>query len=146
VEQTQGNLHERGRSKQILGLKWAPAKYLKFIFGVLFDLDDGGSKFLLNVGKLPHHNVTSHQTALFNRPTGEHVFDVMQPSRLTPEIAITLLSSCLFFLKKKHDVSETTFCLRLQVEPTQMGQIERASPANYGNANVRNEGCTAQKI
>jgi hypothetical protein len=28
----------------------------------------------------------------------------------------------------KHDVSETGFCLRLQVKPTQLGPIERASP------------------
>jgi hypothetical protein len=28
----------------------------------------------------------------------------------------------------KNNVSETEFCLRLQVEPTQMGQIDRASP------------------
>jgi hypothetical protein len=32
-------------------------------------------------------------------------------------------SSCLFF--KTCNVSETGFCLRLQVEPTQMGPIER---------------------
>jgi hypothetical protein len=31
----------------------------------------------------------------------------------------------VFYLE--HDVSETEFCLRLQVEPTQMGPIQRAS-------------------
>jgi hypothetical protein len=35
------------------------------------------------------------------------------------------LSIVLYFIK--HDVSETGFCLRLQVDPTQMGPIERAS-------------------
>jgi hypothetical protein len=28
----------------------------------------------------------------------------------------------------KHNVSETGFCLRLQVEPTRVGPIDRASP------------------
>jgi hypothetical protein len=28
----------------------------------------------------------------------------------------------------KHNVSETLFCLRLQVKPTQLGPIDRASP------------------
>jgi hypothetical protein len=28
----------------------------------------------------------------------------------------------------KYNVSETGFCLRLQVEPTQLGPIDRASP------------------
>jgi hypothetical protein len=28
----------------------------------------------------------------------------------------------------KHNVSETGFCLRLQVEPTQLGPIDRISP------------------
>jgi hypothetical protein len=28
----------------------------------------------------------------------------------------------------KHNVSETEFCFRLQVEPTQLGPIDRASP------------------
>jgi hypothetical protein len=28
----------------------------------------------------------------------------------------------------KHNVSETGFCLRLQVKPTQLGPIDRASP------------------
>jgi hypothetical protein len=28
----------------------------------------------------------------------------------------------------KHDILETGFCLRLQVVPTQLGQIDRASP------------------
>jgi hypothetical protein len=31
----------------------------------------------------------------------------------------------VFYLK--HDVSETRFCLRLEVEPTRMGRIEIAS-------------------
>jgi hypothetical protein len=35
-------------------------------------------------------------------------------------------SSPCFYLK--HNVSETRFCLRLQVEPTQLGPIDRASP------------------
>jgi hypothetical protein len=38
------------------------------------------------------------------------------------------LSIVLFFLKKPHNVSETGFCLRLQVAPTQLGPIDRASP------------------
>jgi hypothetical protein len=29
---------------------------------------------------------------------------------------------------RKHNVSETALCLRLQVEPTQLGSIDRASP------------------
>jgi hypothetical protein len=32
------------------------------------------------------------------------------------------------FLFKKHSVLETVFCLRLQVEPTQLGPVNRASP------------------
>jgi hypothetical protein len=34
-------------------------------------------------------------------------------------------SSCLYL---KHNVSETGLCLCLQVEPTQLGSIDRASP------------------
>jgi hypothetical protein len=42
-------------------------------------------------------------------------------------------SSCLHLKNRrvyfsKHDVSETGFCLRLQVKPTQLGPIDRASP------------------
>jgi hypothetical protein len=36
------------------------------------------------------------------------------------------LSIVLFLFK--HNVSETGFCLRLQVEPTQLDQIDRTSP------------------
>jgi hypothetical protein len=35
-------------------------------------------------------------------------------------------SSCLYF--SKHNVSETGFCLRLHVKPTQLGPIDGASP------------------
>jgi hypothetical protein len=31
----------------------------------------------------------------------------------------------------KHKVSGTGFCLRLQVKPTQLGSIDRASPLKY---------------
>jgi hypothetical protein len=34
-----------------------------------------------------------------------------------------------FYLK--HNVSETVFCLRIQVEPTQMGPIKRAPVPSY---------------
>jgi hypothetical protein len=42
-------------------------------------------------------------------------------------------SSCLIWKHhpvyfSKHNVSETGFCLRLQVKPTQLGTIDRASP------------------
>jgi hypothetical protein len=42
-------------------------------------------------------------------------------------------SSCLYlkivlFIFQKHNVSETRFCLHLQVKPTQLGPIDRASP------------------
>jgi hypothetical protein len=43
-------------------------------------------------------------------------------------VTITFLDSIhrpVFYLK--HDVSEIGFCLRLQVEPTELGQIDRAS-------------------
>jgi hypothetical protein len=36
--------------------------------------------------------------------------------------------SIVFFLFKTHNVLETGFCLHPQVEPTQMGPIDRASP------------------
>jgi hypothetical protein len=36
--------------------------------------------------------------------------------------------SIVLFLFKTRNVSETGFCLRLQVEPTQLGPIDRASP------------------
>jgi hypothetical protein len=41
----------------------------------------------------------------------------------------TLLIS-RFYLK--HNVSETGFCLRLQVEPTQLGPIDRPSSTRNG--------------
>jgi hypothetical protein len=42
-------------------------------------------------------------------------------------------SSCLYLTRRrvslsKHNVSETGFCLRIQVKPTQLGPIDRASP------------------
>jgi hypothetical protein len=42
-------------------------------------------------------------------------------------------SSCLYLKRPpvcllKHNVSDTGFCLRLQVKPTQLGPIDRASP------------------
>jgi hypothetical protein len=37
-------------------------------------------------------------------------------------------SSGILFLFKTHSFSETGFCLRLQVEPTQLGPIDRARP------------------
>jgi hypothetical protein len=36
--------------------------------------------------------------------------------------------SIVLFLVKVHNVSKTGFCLRLQVQPTQLGPIDRASP------------------
>jgi hypothetical protein len=36
--------------------------------------------------------------------------------------------SIILFLFKTHYISETGFCLLLQVEPTQLGPIERANP------------------
>jgi hypothetical protein len=36
--------------------------------------------------------------------------------------------SFCFFIFKKHNVSQTEFCLRLQVEPTWLGPIDRVSP------------------
>jgi hypothetical protein len=49
-------------------------------------------------------------------------------SKLYPIITITVLGIIhrpIFYLK--HDISETEFCLCLQVEPTQLGPINRAS-------------------
>jgi uncharacterized membrane protein YkgB len=36
--------------------------------------------------------------------------------------------SIILFLFKTHSIPETGFCLRLQVEPTQLGPVDRASP------------------
>jgi hypothetical protein len=36
--------------------------------------------------------------------------------------------SIVLFLFKTHNVSDTGSCRRLQVEPTQLGRIDRASP------------------
>jgi hypothetical protein len=36
--------------------------------------------------------------------------------------------SIVLFLFETHKVSETGFCLRLQVEPNQLGPIDKASP------------------
>jgi hypothetical protein len=36
--------------------------------------------------------------------------------------------SIVLFLFKKHNITETGFCLRLQVGPSQLGPIDRASP------------------
>jgi hypothetical protein len=49
---------------------------------------------------------------------------------MTLNIVITIaflenIHRLVFYLK--HDISETGFCLRLKVEPNQVGQIERAS-------------------
>jgi hypothetical protein len=44
----------------------------------------------------------------------------------TLSIVLSLFKLSSFFLSK-HNVSETGFCLRLQVKPTQLGQIDRAS-------------------
>jgi hypothetical protein len=48
--------------------------------------------------------------------------------KLSPYKSIIILDSIqrpVFYLK--HDVSETEFCLRRQMEPSQMGPIKRAS-------------------
>jgi hypothetical protein len=41
---------------------------------------------------------------------------------------LDIIHNNVFYLK--HKVSETGFCLRLQVEPTQLGPIERGSRPN----------------
>jgi hypothetical protein len=43
--------------------------------------------------------------------------------------------SIVLFLFKTHDVSETGFCLRFQVGPTQLGPIDRVNPylQNHNN-------------
>jgi hypothetical protein len=58
---------------------------------------------------------------------------IAQPTTANFSITITILDiihRCVFYLKL--DASETAYSLRLQVEPTQMGLIER------GNLRVRN--------
>jgi hypothetical protein len=40
-------------------------------------------------------------------------------------LLLSKMASCFYL---KHNVSETGFCLRLQVKPTQLNQIDRASP------------------
>jgi hypothetical protein len=47
-------------------------------------------------------------------------------------ITITILY-IIFYLK--HNVSDTVFCFRRQVEPTQMGPIEDLSPDTCNNSN-----------
>jgi hypothetical protein len=42
-------------------------------------------------------------------------------------IVLSLSKNCPVYFSK-HDVSEIGFCLRLQVKPTQLGSIDRASP------------------
>jgi hypothetical protein len=39
---------------------------------------------------------------------------------------------------KKHNVSDTGFCLRPQVKPTQLGPIDRASPYLRTESSLRN--------
>jgi hypothetical protein len=41
-------------------------------------------------------------------------------------VFLDIINRPVFYLK--HNVSETGFSLRLQVEPTQLGPIDRASP------------------
>jgi hypothetical protein len=41
-------------------------------------------------------------------------------------LSLSKTPSCVYL--KTHNVSETGFCLRLQVKPTQLGPIDRASP------------------
>jgi hypothetical protein len=50
------------------------------------------------------------------------------PSKSFQILYFWRLSIILFYLKKKHNVSETWFCLRLREKPTQLGPIDRASP------------------
>jgi hypothetical protein len=45
----------------------------------------------------------------------------------TLSIVLSLSKNTVLFISE-HKVSETGFCLRLQVKPTQLGQIDRASP------------------
>jgi hypothetical protein len=42
-------------------------------------------------------------------------------------IVLDIIHRLVFYLKKKNEVSEIRFCLRLQVEPTQLGPIGRAT-------------------
>jgi hypothetical protein len=46
----------------------------------------------------------------------------------TLPIDLSLSKNTVLFIFSKHNVSETGFCLRLQVEPTRLGPVNRASP------------------
>jgi hypothetical protein len=71
-----------------------PCFLLSNLFLILLsDPDDGGSMFLRNVSKLLLvHNVTSPKIELFNRPIGEHVFDMKYPSKLAQFLFLTLVT------------------------------------------------------
>jgi hypothetical protein len=50
-----------------------------------------------------------------------------QDDVFTSIMFLDIIQSLVHFLKN-HNVSETGFCLRLQVKPTQLDPIDRASP------------------
>jgi hypothetical protein len=66
-------------------------------------------------------------------------------------IAIAILEIShysVFYLK--HNISVTGFCLRIQVEPTQLDTVDRTSPClwtmdNFRNCNSYNLSCGAFK-
>jgi hypothetical protein len=62
---------------------------------------------------------------------------VYQEERDCPSLPCAVQNSRFYYLDStqhrlvyfsKHNVSETGFCLRLQVKPTQLGPIDRANP------------------
>jgi hypothetical protein len=51
----------------------------------------------------------------------------------TLSIVLSLSKNTVLYIFLKHNVSETGFCLHLQVKPTQLGPMNRASPYLWKN-------------
>jgi hypothetical protein len=78
----------------------------------------------------PHDTLYSQKLALTSPTIGGRSVSIV-PLRIKAAEFFFYVSghyptSCFYI--SKHNVSETVFCLRLQVEPTQLSPIDRASP------------------
>jgi hypothetical protein len=82
---------------------------------------NGGFNFIFT---FPHHVIfVTHAITLFI--FGLHSVEF---NYINLQLLCFWILSIFLFLFKTYNVSETGFCLHLQVEPTQLGPTDRASP------------------
>jgi hypothetical protein len=115
---------------------------------VLFDCTDGGSRFFRNISGILRHYMAPYFRRQFSYP---QLWKFEIKNRNVSIIILEIVHPSVVYLK--HDVSETGFCLRLEVIPTQLSPIDRASiwtsaptPNRVYNTNTTRTNNTRQKL